>query len=284
MVDFSAPYRILTPTLDGPVLRALAGVEGHMTRAQIQQQVEDASEAGIRKTLVRLVEQGIVIEDRIGSRYTYAANREHLLWPAVETLLSARRLLADKVEETTMRWEIPPISVELFGSVAQGASTESSDIDLLIVRPQLDDEESDTWDEQVGELHDSVVRWTGNACDIVTLDPDEFGAALERDDPVATSYTNTLAGVRAIDIPALRDLRTAVQRAWASTQLLRAMESAHQAAAAQAGLEDLSKSILQNFKVSDATRSALLSATATSPATQRTLKRAAREIAQQEDA
>lgn len=284
MVDFSAPYRILTPTLDGPVLRALAGVEGRMTRAQIRRQVEDASEAGVRKTLVRLVEQGIVIEERIGSRYTYAANREHLLWPAVETLLSARRLLAVKVEEATMRWEIPPVSVELFGSVAQGSSTASSDVDLLIVRPQLNKDEMDTWDQQVGELHDGIVRWTGNSCDIVTLDADEYGAALERDDPVATSYTNTIAGVRAADIPALKDLSAAVQRAWTNAQLLRAMESAKRAAFAQTDLESLLGTILQNVKVSDATRSALLSATATNPATQHALRRVAREIAQQEDA
>lgn len=64
-----------------------------LTRQQIVALVEDASEAGVRKALARLVEQGIVIEQRFGKRYAYLANAEHLLWPSVEGLFSARRLL-----------------------------------------------------------------------------------------------------------------------------------------------------------------------------------------------
>jgi predicted nucleotidyltransferase len=193
-MDFSAPYRVITPTLEGPILGALAGAELALTRQQIVALVEDASEAGVRKALARLVEQGIVIEQRYGRRYAYLANREHLLWPSVEALFSARRLLRTRVEALVAQWEFPPASVELFGSVARGGSDATSDIDLLIVRPDLPADAEEVWDRQVGELHDQIVRWTGNACDIVVLDPADLGAAHEQDEPILQPPTSTLAG------------------------------------------------------------------------------------------
>lgn len=193
-MDFAAPYRVVTPTLEGPILGALAGSELALTRQQIVALVEDASEAGVRKALARLVEQGIVIEQRFGKRYAYLANREHLLWPSVEGLFSARRLLRTRVEELIAQWEFRPASVELFGSVARGGSDATSDIDLLIVRPDLPAEAEEVWDQQVAELHDQIVRWTGNACDIVVLDPQELEAAHEQDEPILRPPTSTLAG------------------------------------------------------------------------------------------
>lgn len=193
-MDFSAPYRVVTPTLEGPVLRALAGVDLPLTRSQIGNLAEGASEAGIRKTLGRLVDQGIVLEERVGSRFTYRANREHLLWPSVEGLFTARQALADRVAQATGSWTIRPITVELFGSVAQGSSDADSDIDLLIVRPVIADDALDAWEDQVADLRDRIMRWTGNACDVVTLDPDELAAAKERNDPLVTSPMTTLAG------------------------------------------------------------------------------------------
>ena len=53
-----------------------------MTRQQVADLIGEASEAGVRKVLRRLAEQGVVIEQRIGRYYTYVGNCEHILWPA----------------------------------------------------------------------------------------------------------------------------------------------------------------------------------------------------------
>ncbi len=176
------------------MLRALAGVDLPLTRSQIGNLAEGASEAGIRKTLGRLVDQGIVLEERVGSRFTYRANREHLLWPSVEGLFTARQALSERITRVTQAWQIPPITVELFGSVAQGSSDADSDIDLLIVRPALADDSTDLWEDQVADLRDRIVLWTGNSCDVVALDPEELAAAVERNDPIVTSSMMTLSG------------------------------------------------------------------------------------------
>src|SRR5665811_1674142 len=78
-VDFSQPFRAVTPTLDGPVLRVLARTTHPMTRQQVADLLGEASEAGVRKVLRRLAEQGVVIEQRIGTHYTYVGNRERIL-------------------------------------------------------------------------------------------------------------------------------------------------------------------------------------------------------------
>lgn len=195
VVDFTQPYRVITPTLEGPILRVLAEVMTPLTRGQIVALVEDASEAGVRKALARLIEQGIVLEHRFGKRYAYEANREHLLWPSVEGLFAARRRFRERVQDLVAAWSVPPVCVELFGSLASGGSDENSDVDLLIVRRDLDGSEEETWDAQVTDLHDRVVRWTGNPCDIIVLGPAELSKARDDDEPILRPPTSSLAGV-----------------------------------------------------------------------------------------
>lgn len=193
-MDFSSPYRVITPTLEGPVLRALAGVESSLTRGQVVSLVRDASEAGVRKVLARLVAQGIVIEERIGSRYTYHANREHLLWPSVAGLFAARDLLGERVRALTAGWDVPVVSAELFGSVAEGTAAEGSDVDVLMVRLPLGSDDQDTWDRQIDQLHDHVTRWTGNSCDIAVIGLNEVVDAYRARDPLLEWTTFHLAG------------------------------------------------------------------------------------------
>ena len=119
----------------------------------------------------RLADQGVVIEERIGGRYVYVGNREHILWSAVEVIMSAADRLDVKIREHVEAWDVPALSVELFGSVAAGTSTAGSDVDLMVYRPSLVDDQIGLWDSQVAELRMAVERWTGNPCEILEIDP-----------------------------------------------------------------------------------------------------------------
>lgn len=195
-MDFSRPFRALTPTLDGPVLRALARVDTPMTRRQLTELVEDASEAGVRKVLGRLAGQGVVIEARIGAQFTYVANRDHLMWPAVEVVMSARRRLEEAIRERVSRWEIKPISVEIFGSYATGAADAESDIDVMVVRPAVDDDGLEHWYQQVDDLRLLVERWTGNSCEMLNVDQPTLEDMLDNGEPVLASPTISIFGAR----------------------------------------------------------------------------------------
>lgn len=161
-MDLSKPLSALTPTLDGPVLQVLARTTHPLSRRQVTRLIETASEAGVRKVLLRLADQGIVLEQRIGSQYSYQINRDHLVWPAIETALAAPTQLEDRIRDQVSRWAVAALSVELFGSAATGSATASSDIDLLLYRPGLSQAGRDQWDEQVAKLRDLIQRWSGN--------------------------------------------------------------------------------------------------------------------------
>ncbi len=193
-MDFSQPFRVLTPTLDGPVLRALSRSDSAMTRPQVLSLAGEGSEAGIRKVLNRLVEQGLVIQERIGIHYTYRANRDHILWDAVEVIVAAHERLDARIKIHVSKWNIQPLSVELFGSVATGQSTIASDIDLMVVSPFVPDDQDEEWNRQVDDLRESVERWTGNACEILIMDPPQLVEARANDEPALKSPRVSVAG------------------------------------------------------------------------------------------
>lgn len=222
-VDFSQPFRAVTPTLDGPVLRVLAKTTHPMTRQQVADLIGEASEAGVRKVLRRLAEQGVVIEQRIGSHYTYVGNRDHILWPAVEVFMSAADRLDTTIREHVEAWEVPALSVELFGSVAAGTSTADSDIDLMVYRPSLTDDQVGLWDSQVAELRMAVERWTGNACEILEIDPRTLVEMAAEDEPVLKAPRVPISGLNiAAAFPSMEIARS-LQKAMAGSDVSRSL-------------------------------------------------------------
>lgn len=195
-MDFTRPFRAITPTLDGPVLRVLAGSDEPMNRQQISDVVGDASEAGVRKVLRRLAEQGMAIEQRIGSQYTYVANRDHIIWPAVDLIVSANDRLDARVRNHVQAWVVQPLSIELFGSAAIGEATAESDVDLIVYRPHVLGDEITTWDEQVAELRAAVERWTGNPCEVLDIDAITLIEMAAEGEPVLGSTRVHLSGLR----------------------------------------------------------------------------------------
>lgn len=190
-----------------------------MTRQQITRLVADASEPGIRKVLRRLADQGIVLEQRVGTQYTYLANRDHLMWPAVEAASTLTERLDGQIRSHVESWSTTAISVELFGSAATGRATSDSDIDLILYRPHLTEDEQVTWDGQVADLRSAVERWTGNPCEIVEIDPRALIEMAAENEPVLRSPMQAISGIR---------LATAVP----STPLAKALREASQAGTA----------------------------------------------------
>src|SRR5450631_174313 len=224
-MDFSQPFRAVTPTLDGPVLRVLARTTQPMIRQQVADLIGEASEAGVRKVLRRLAEQGVVIEQRIGTRYSYVGNREHILWPAVEVFMSAADRLDTTIREHVEAWEVPALSVELFGSVAAGTATADSDIDLMVYRRSLTEDQVELWDGQVAELRVAVERWTGNACEVLEIDPRTLVEMAAEDEPVLKAPRVPISGLNiAAAVPSM-EIAKSIQKAMASGDVNRFLAS-----------------------------------------------------------
>lgn len=173
-MNLSQPIEAAIPTLDGPVLQALAGTTTPVTGRHVHRMAGIGSEAGVRKVLGRLVDHGLVHVSEAGSSLLYVANRTHLAWPAVESLAALRRLLFAKIEAAVASWDTKPLHASVFGSAARGEGDIRSDIDLFVIRPARTAEDSEPWAGQVDCLRQAVEDWTGNPCQVFQLDMDRL--------------------------------------------------------------------------------------------------------------
>lgn len=159
-MELQRPLATITPTLDGDVLAIVARHDVMFTTGQLHRVLDRHSEAGIRKVLMRLSGQGIVLRERIGNAYGYRFNRDHVAASPITELANLQRTLLSWIEERLAGWAVRPVYAAVFGSAARGTMTVGSDLDLFLVH--ADDVPRDVWDEQVDVLASDVTRWTGN--------------------------------------------------------------------------------------------------------------------------
>ena len=197
-MDLTDPTRSITPTLDGPILAVLAATGRPLTVGDVAARVPRGSEIGVRKALSRLVEQGIVTSTRMGRNLVHELNREHLAAPAAEALADLRLALWKRIRDALAAWKVKPTYACVFGSAARHDGGPESDIDLLLVHPNLPGDPRPsrrdkglwaavndlmlslasqapvpggdaTWHSEVDELRGQVQRWTGNSLQVLDI-------------------------------------------------------------------------------------------------------------------
>ena len=187
-MDLTHPVHAVVPTLDGPVLEVLARTTRPLTGREVHRLASRGSPNGIRLALARLAEQGVVNTEERSTAVYYTANRDHLAWPAVETLTSLRRNLLERLRTELGSWQCAAIHASLFGSAARGDGDAASDIDVLLVRPDSVGEEDASWAEQVDRLRRHVAVWTGNRCHAFQVDRQRLAEHAEAGDPLIDSW------------------------------------------------------------------------------------------------
>ena len=175
-MELQTPFTVVTPTLDGDVLSAMAPVDTWLTVAEIHRVIGRHSEAGVRKAIARLERQGIVVSQTYGRTASYRLNRDHLAADAVLEIASSGERLMERIRDLVGHWDTPPVCVVLFGSAARRAMTPESDVDLFVLGP--DDLPEGAWDDALMDLEMSVRRWTGNPTQVVEMVGSELDARL----------------------------------------------------------------------------------------------------------
>jgi DNA-binding transcriptional ArsR family regulator len=212
-VDLMDPTRAVTATLDGPVLAVLAQAGKPLTVGEVAAQTPRGSEIGVRRSLARLVEQGIVRATEMGRNRVHELNRDHVAAPVAVALAGLRLALWQRFRGTLSGWNPRPVYACVFGSAARGDGDAQSDIDVLLVRAPvtgetdprrqsgglaealaahasefvaapLTERQAARWDRQVGELHDLVRGWTGNRLQVVEMSAYQWGDHRRRRTPL----------------------------------------------------------------------------------------------------
>ena len=203
-MDLAYPIRSVVPSLDGPVLVALAGLGAPVSGREVTRLVGKTSHGGVQRVLARLATEGIIHTERRSNAVFYTANREHLAWPAVEVLAGIRRNLLSRITEQVSTWLVPAQTVAVFGSLARGEGGTDSDVDLLLVREDdLTDERSRTWAGQVDSLVAAVEAWTGNRAQPYDISLTELRAHVDAGEPIVQSWRREAVTLSGRDLSAL---------------------------------------------------------------------------------
>ncbi len=202
-MDLTDPTRSVTATLDGPVLGVLALAGKPLTAGDVAARMPRGSEVGVRRSLARLVAQGIVRATEMGRNRVHELNRDHVAAPIAELLAGLRLEVWKRLRATLGTWNPQPVYGCVFGSAARGDGGSDSDVDVLLVHPpfpgdadprrrssglstqlagyaseltsfQLTPRQTGKWRRQLDELHDLVRAWTGNPLQAVEMSSFEW--------------------------------------------------------------------------------------------------------------
>lgn len=188
-MDVSSPISSVVPSLDGVVLRVLAGTTAPLNLSTVHRLAGRGSLSGVRRVLVRLVGTGIVHEVPGG----YVLNRDHVASSAIVTLANLWNEVFDRIERAVAAWDVEPSMVGVFGSAARRDGDESSDIDLLVVS------DSEDVGEPAGDLAALIQRWTGNPASVVTVTTRDLRRMRRAKEPILGEWERDLiviAGAR----------------------------------------------------------------------------------------
>ncbi|KQY22832.1 hypothetical protein ASD16_09450 [Cellulomonas sp. Root485] len=204
-MDWNYPERAFGSGLEAPVLRALWRAGTHLTGAQVHRVTGTGTDRGVRYALARLVEHGIVTATPVGGSVLYDLNHEHLTYPAVDAAFRALdpwNQLATRLQ-ALIRSSFGPgssddVTVAVFGSVARGEAELGSDLDLLVVVPDVD--------ERAHAFTDQLDRhgrdWTGQLVQVYLTTPALLATAREADDPIVASFLDDAKRLVGPDIKA----------------------------------------------------------------------------------
>ena len=176
-MDVARPYLALLQPVRAATLLALRRTVAPMTGREVARRA-GVSQPAVLEALKQLVEHGVVWSQPAGAAILYSLNEEHLLVAAIDEIFDVRAEFVKRLAAASSRWDIPPLHVSLFGSMARADGDRKSDIDLLVVRPLRADEESDdvVWRGQLDTLVHEVKLWTGNRAAVVELSWQEVQA------------------------------------------------------------------------------------------------------------
>jgi predicted nucleotidyltransferase len=179
--------------VEAETLRVLAGADTEFSAPQVHRLVEAASPYGVRKALARLTDSGLALSSSHGSSTFWRGNRNHVLWPAIELAVTARRELLDRLRGSFA--EHTELAAYLYGSFARREATPESDIDVLVVHP--DDATHDEVVDFAHGLSEQIGAWTGNDGQIFNATRSWLRDSIERAEPVVMSIRHdavTLVG------------------------------------------------------------------------------------------
>lgn len=174
---FGQPFGGLLPGARGAVLSVLLRTDAPITGRQVHSLVsDDFSLWSVQEALKTLAQLGIIETQTIGRAGVHTVNDDHFavahLRALSDPLAALRSVIAEHVNDSVE-------AVVVFGSVARGEATETSDVDLAVIG-------ASNWQGKT-DLEDAVRSRLGNDCDVLVFTTEQFTKSTE---PVVADILN----------------------------------------------------------------------------------------------
>jgi predicted nucleotidyltransferase len=177
---FNAPFGGVVPGVQGAALAALLRTDTPLTGRQVYGLVrDDYSLWSVQAALKSLSQLGLIETRTIGRAGVHTVNEGHVAIAPLRALLDPIAALTDVVRESVGA-DVPVVI--LFGSVARGESTITSDVDLAVIA-------SPGWDGRT-DLEDAILSHLGNGCDVLVFTPRDFADPQGFAEPVIEEIRN----------------------------------------------------------------------------------------------
>lgn len=188
----SNPLSTLFPGAHGYVLgQLLSESRPESGRAIALKLGQSVGKSRVSEVLNDLAHLGIVDREIVGTSHLFSINKDHLCYQTLKVLSRPMPALLKQIQRIVSGFQLAPLAVVIFGSVAKGSSQAGSDLDLLVLRPNHVSPEDSAWESQTLELVVQLERSTGYPVQLVEYSESEFQALVNRGARLVTELSNT---------------------------------------------------------------------------------------------
>lgn len=120
--------------------RVLALIFGQPERSFYMSEIMrnvDSGTGAVERELSRLQRSGLVSVERIGNQKHYRANHESPIFEELQSLIVKTMGLAEPIRKSLEPFANKISAAFIYGSVAKGADTATSDVDLMVIGDDL---------------------------------------------------------------------------------------------------------------------------------------------------
>lgn len=188
-MDLEDPARAVMAPATSAVLRVLVRApDARFTMRQLAG-MAGVSHNAAQTVVRRLSEHGLVLTTPAGRAVMCGYNRAHLAADALTTLVTLRARLLRVLAEDVATWPLAPVHMSLYGSAARGDGTTSSDLDLLVIRPDLlDAPAEEAWEGQLAASSSRLRLATGNPVNYLDITTASLHEAVRAREPIVDSW------------------------------------------------------------------------------------------------